>query len=103
MTAVWWDGPYFHPKEFQGEEITDDLIDSMRVAKKAENNALKCNAAAALESARKLLPVLPARRCICPQTVAFTNQRLLQTLLACTDVPSVYAALYLSKISIQCR
>jgi hypothetical protein len=62
VTAVWWDGPYFHPREFKGADVTADLIDSMRVAKKQQSNALRCNAAAALRSAKSLLPLVHHRR-----------------------------------------
>lgn len=57
---MWWDGPYFHPREFRGEEVNGDLVTDLRGAK-ADNNAPKCNAPAALSSARNLFPAV--RRC----------------------------------------
>lgn len=60
MTAVWWEGPYFHPKEFQEGEITSDLITDLRMAK-LDRVTPKCNAAAALASSNEVLPSV--RRC----------------------------------------
>lgn len=61
LTAVWWDGPYFHPKEFQVGEINADLVESLRMAK-PDNMQPKCNAPAALLSAPTLLPSV--RKCV---------------------------------------
>ncbi len=61
VTAVWWEGPYFHPKEFQEGEITPDLITDLRMAK-PDRVTPKCNAAAALASSSEVLPSV--RRCV---------------------------------------
>ncbi len=52
---MWWDGPYFHPKEFSADDVSAGLVDDLRVAK-PDNKDPKCNAPAALSSAKKLFP-----------------------------------------------
>lgn len=55
LTSVWWDGPYFHPREFSADDVNAGLVDDLRVAK-PDNKDPKCNAPAALSSAKKLFP-----------------------------------------------
>ena len=55
-TSVWWDGPYFHPKEFQTGEINIDLIDQLRGHDSSA--ASTCDAPGALESSAILLPAV---------------------------------------------
>ncbi len=55
-TSVWWDGPYFHPKEFQTGEINIDLIDQLRGHDLTA--ASTCDAPGALESSAILLPAV---------------------------------------------
>ena len=55
-TSVWWDGPYFHPKEFTTEEISMQLIDQLR--NYDPNNEWSCDAPGALQSSAILLPAV---------------------------------------------
>ena len=55
-TSVWWDGPYFHPKEFQTGEINVELIDQLRGHDSTA--AQTCDAPGALESSAILLPAV---------------------------------------------
>lgn len=57
LTAVWWEGPYFHPKEFVAAEVTPRLIEQLRVAAvEPGSNASVCRAQDALKSAASLWP-----------------------------------------------
>ena len=75
MTAVWWEGPYFHPKEFQEGEITSDLVDDLRMAR-PDMLTPKCNAAAALASSSEVLPSI--RRCACLNHMARMAQAVVR-------------------------
>ena len=55
---MWWDGPYFHPKQFTTEEISMQLIDQLRGYD--SNAEWSCNAPGALQASAILLPA--ARR-----------------------------------------
>ena len=52
MTATWWEGPYFHPKDFAAEEVSTKLIGQLRLALQEEGSKAgpMCSAAAALRS-----------------------------------------------------
>lgn len=55
-TAVWWNGPYMHPKEFSTEEINVELIDQLRGYD--PNAEWSCNAPGALQASAILLPAV---------------------------------------------
>lgn len=58
---MWWEGPYYHPKEFGAQEVTADLIQQLRGAVDEPGSAAPvCNAAAALKSGAALWPTAPA-------------------------------------------
>ena len=74
LTAVWWEGPYYHPKEFGAGEVTASLIRQLRGAEPDPSNATLplCNAAAALESGAALWPTQPAVAARCAAFIFFS-------------------------------
>lgn len=58
MTNAWWDGPYFHPRTWQAQDISATLIDQLRNSNHGfeATEGVTCNSKSALESLSSIFP-----------------------------------------------